>query len=275
MYEHPRPLVSSGRQRLFSVTFASLLITACGGGSTDDAGRADAGGTPVDAGSTLSCLEIFECISACPDSACEDACIERGTPDALALATALAVCADANSCTTEACLSASCADEVLACAAVGPLPDGGLPDGGVPDGGGPSCSPGVGVPELTGALGGLSASYGRGETITVNLAVDEDTRRAIVTIYQYGSPLMLGSVATEVSSTVASLSLPAGTDAAPVGTYYLQVELCSTSLCASPLSRTSYDRVGVDTSYTETRIQPGLPTESCPSGIPITTFTIN
>lgn len=282
MEQRARSLPRGARQAILVVAVASLLVTACGDGdgtATGDAGttNVDSGGTtPPDGGAALSCPEIFDCVAACPDSACEDACIERGTPEGLALATAVAVCADENACTTEECLSAACADELLACADATPTPDGGTPvaDGGTPDGGGPTCSPGVGIPQLTGALTGLSASYAAGATITVDLPVDADTRRAAVSIYQVGSSLTLGSAATEVSTGTATLSLAAGTAAAPAGTYYLQVDLCSTSLCASPLARNVYDREGADTEYTETRTRTSMPTEVCATTIPIATFTI-
>lgn len=245
----------------------------------DDAGTTtgvDSGGTTLlDGGPGLSCPELFECIDACADSACEDACIERGTPEGLVLAGALAACADENSCTTEECLSASCGAELLACADVMPAPDGGTPDdAGMPDGGGTSCSPGVGIPQLTGPPSGLAATYAAGATIDVVLPVDEDTRRATISIYEYGSTLTLGSAATEVTTGTATFSIPAGTAAAPSGTYYLQIDLCSTSLCASPLARNLYDRMGADTGYTETRTQTGAGPEVCASTIPITTFAI-
>src|SRR5690606_20522039 len=108
-----------------------------------------------------------------------------------------------------------------------------------------------------------------------HLPVDEDTRRATISIYEYGSTLMLGSAATEVSSSTATLSLSAGTAAAPSGTYYVQVDLCSTSLCTSPLVTNSYERMGADTEYTETRRRPSMSPEVCATGIPITTFTID
>ncbi len=233
----------------------------------------DAGSMEVDSGETpgLSCPELFECIDTCADTACEDACIERATTAALALATALAQCADENSCTTQECLDTLCRDELLACAGASPPADAGMPDGGSS-----TCSADDGMPELTGPLGGLSPSYAVGEPITVMLPVDTDTRRATVTIYDYDSSLMLGSVATEVGSSTATLTLPAGTPgAAPPGTYYLQVDLCSTSLCTSPLARNIYDRTGDETEYTATRRRTSMSPEMCATGIPITTFTID
>src|SRR5690349_9561970 len=164
---------------------------------------------------------------------------------------------------------------LLFIASCGDGQDSGLDANMTSDGGDPSCSPGAGVPELAGPLVGLQPSYAAGSMITVSFPVDADTRRAEISLYQAGSTLFLGASAEDVApSSTASLSMYAGTMAAPVGTYYLQVALCSTTLCTEPLVRNTYFMMGSGTGYQQKRTQSGKVDEVCATGIPITTFTI-
>ena len=133
------------------------------------------------------------------------------------------------------------------------------------------------MPQLTGALSGISASYAKGGAMTVSLPVDADTRRAQITIYDYNSPLQLGSSAAEVTpGSTATIYINAGTGTAPSGTYYVSVDLCSTSLCTTPLQRNLHERKALSaTAYTETRTISGMGiVETCTTGIPIQTFQI-
>lgn len=96
-----------------------VLVLGCG--STP--GMPDTGPAP-----DLDCLGLLNCLSACPTETtpCDEACIARGTPDGVAQATALAVCADGAACGgDEACISTNCGPELLACADAPPL-DGGV-----------------------------------------------------------------------------------------------------------------------------------------------------
>jgi hypothetical protein len=131
------------------------------------------------------------------------------------------------------------------------------------------------MPELTGPLVGLAASYAAGSTITVGIPVDEDARRVQITLFEYGGRTMLGSSAADISpSGTASLEIAAGTLEAPPGNYFFEVDLCSTTLCTSPLERNSFDQQGSESDYTQRRSRPGEANELCRSTIPITAFRI-
>ncbi len=134
------------------------------------------------------------------------------------------------------------------------------------------------MPQLTAGLGGIAASYAKGGQMMVSVPVDADTRRATITIYDYNSTLQLGSSALEVSpSSTATIPILAGNaGSAPTGTYYISVELCSTSLCTTPLQKNLHERKAAGaTVYTETRTITGMGVvETCSTGIPIQTFQI-
>jgi hypothetical protein len=181
----------------------------------------------------------------------------------------------------------------LAAAACGDDGSGGSPaDGGAPGdggssgdgaaGGGPGCS-GDGKPEMTGPIAGLSASYAAGDPMDITVPVDDDTARVIVGIYEVGSALYLGGTAEEASAGSASLSLFAGVADGETGTFYLSVELCSTSVCTPPFVRNTYDRADkfapeltAGETYIQTRENVGGPADAqdCPSDIAIQSFVI-
>ncbi len=98
-----------------------------GGGANGDA---DAGGA------ALTCSEIFDCASRCPksnDTTCEDACVERGSPQAKAAATGLVTCVQQNRCGEDpSCIQSKCQKEVQGCADARETPDGSAPAGQVP-----------------------------------------------------------------------------------------------------------------------------------------------
>jgi hypothetical protein len=150
-------------------------------------------------------------------------------------------------------------------------------------GGGGSCDE-PGKPELTGPITGLSASYAAGDPVDVSVPHDADTARVIVGIYEVGSALYLGGTAEEAGSGSTNLSFFAGVMNGEVGTFYLSVELCSTSLCTTPFVRNTYDRVDRDAptlaaaeTYLQTTENVGTTanTRTCPSDIPIQSFDIN
>lgn len=156
----------------------------------------DVGGSDGGPGSPLDCPAFFDCAGECPDDPCLDACVARVTPAAEPIILDLLTCIDDNDCEDESCLETFCSPELAACAGA-PLPDGGLPDGGTD--GATTCAPLAGVPELTGPLSGLRASYAAGEAMEVGVSVDEDTARVIVGIYEVGSSLYLGGNAEDVA----------------------------------------------------------------------------
>jgi hypothetical protein len=181
----------------------------------------------------------------------------------------------------------------LATAACGDDAGGGSPaDGGSPvdggssgdggSGGGPGCS-GDGKPEMTGPITGLAASYVAGDPIDIGVPVDEDTARVIVGVYEVGSALYLGGTAEEASAGTTNLSLFAGVADGETGTFYLSVELCSTSVCTTPFVRNTYDRadrfapaLAIGETYVQTRENVGTPAnvQACPSEIAIQSFEI-
>ncbi len=190
------------------------------------------------------------------------------TPSALALAIALSV--------------AACGDD----SGAGAASTGGSPSTGgesaVGGAGGASCSS-DGKPELTGPITGLSESYLAGDPIDISVPHDEDTARVIVGIYEVGSALYLGGTAEEASAGATSLSLFAGVADGETGTFYLSVELCSTSLCTTPFVRNTYNRadklapeLAAGETYVQTRENVGTPADvqACASEIPIQSFEI-
>ncbi|HET6582296.1 MAG TPA: hypothetical protein VFG69_02590 [Nannocystaceae bacterium] len=223
--------------------------------------------TSSDGGTTeLDCPGIFDCVGMCAegDDPCVEACVARGTEDAIALADDVLVCAQTNGCTDEACLADNCSAELLACA-------------------GESGCDGAGKPEMTGPITGLHASYPAGDPMQVGVPVDEDTARVIVGIYEVGSKLYLGGTAEDVQpSSTATFDFFAGVVGGETGEFYIAVELCSTSVCTPPFVRNTYDRVdrtaplAPGETYVQTREFVGNPAmpETCTTSIPIQSFLI-
>lgn len=268
------------------VPFAALLALACGDDDgmprVDGGGMSDGGSPDGGPGSPLDCPGFFDCIGECPDDPCLDGCIARVTPAAEPIILDLLTCVDDNGCEDEACIEAFCTPELAACAGVTPM-DGGVPDGGMPDSGRPLCTPLAGVPELTGPLSGLRASYVAGDPMQVAVPVDEDTARVIVGIYEVGSSLYLGGNAEDVApSSTTTLDLFAGVRGGETGTFFISVELCSTSVCTTPFVRNTYDRVDrfdpslAGETYFATRENVGGPAMqmSCTTDIPMQAFDI-
>jgi hypothetical protein len=249
-----------------------LVLAACG----DDAAAIDAG-TTSDASSELDCPGVFDCVTLCADGddPCVEACVGRGSAPAVALVNDVLACAQRNACTDEACLSMRCGPELLACA--GTPADGGVGDGAT------GCD-GTGKPEMTGPITGLEPSYLRGDPIDIGVPVDEDTARVIVGIYQVGTTLYLGGTAEDAApSSTRTLSFFAGVAGGKTGTFYLSVELCSTSVCTTPFVRNTYQRadrtapmLAPGETYAQTRELVGGPAmpETCATTIPIRSFTI-
>jgi hypothetical protein len=175
-----------------------------------------------------------------------------------------------------ALLTTACGDDAQG----GPTDDDGGSGG---SGGGSSCD-GAGKPEMTGPITGLVASYAAGDPIDIGVPVDEDTRRVTVGVYEVGSTLYLGGTAEDASpGSTRTLSLFAGVAGGATGTFYLLVELCSTSLCTTPFVRNVYQRadgtapaLASGEPYVQARENVGGPdlVETCPTEISIQSFLI-
>ena len=98
---------------------AAACTTKNSSTATNDGGLADAGvdGAIVDDVSPLTCVKVLQCATNCSDSACEDACVARATPDAKTALTNLVACYQANACDGGDCVQTKCAAELSACAA--------------------------------------------------------------------------------------------------------------------------------------------------------------
>lgn len=149
--------------------------------------------------------------------------------------------------------------------------------------GGESCDE-PGKPEMTGPITGLDVSYVAGDPIDIGVPVDEDTKRVIVGVYEVGTTLYLGGTAEDTTGAATMpLSLFAGVADGETGTFYLSIELCSTSVCTTPFIRNTYQRADrtaptleTGETYDQTREFVGeaaMPV-TCPSSIPIQSFTI-
>jgi hypothetical protein len=146
----------------------------------------------------------------------------------------------------------------------------------------PQCEP-LGKPEMTGPITGLQASYLAGDPMDIGVPVDEDTARVSVGVYEVGSKLYLGGNAYDIApSSTAEIDLYAGVVGGAVGTFYIAVDLCSTSTCTTPVVRNTYqrqDRVaplagGETYEQTSENVGGAAMTEICPTDIPIQTFEI-
>jgi hypothetical protein len=230
--------------------------------SSDDVDETSSDGGTTD----LDCPGVFDCVAMCADGddPCVEACVARGSEDAIALVEDVLVCAQMYGCTDEACLADNCSAELLACA-------------------GETGCDGAGKPEMTGPITGLDASYAAGDPMQIAVPVDEDTSRVIVGVYHVGSKLYLGGTAEDVEpSSTATFDLFAGVVNGETGEFYIAVELCSTSLCTTPFVRNTYDRVdrtaplAPGETYVQTREFVGNPAmpETCPTSIPIQSFLI-
>lgn len=81
----------------------------------------DGGGAATPSPTTapgLSCRKILQCGSACPDTdtACPDACVDRGSPDGKSQFRSLAACIEQEKCTEATCTQNKCAASLNACA---------------------------------------------------------------------------------------------------------------------------------------------------------------
>lgn len=86
------------------------LLVAC-----DPSARSQSAATGAQvAGAT--CSQIVDCIGACAETTCHEACIARGTPQAQASVRAIQQCAAQAQCADGDCVSARCGLELAACA---------------------------------------------------------------------------------------------------------------------------------------------------------------
>lgn len=74
---------------------------------------------------TLSCFEVLQCVSDCPESdadACSDACIARARTRSQGATEALRACLVDHACADAACINSKCQGELDACVADAPDP---------------------------------------------------------------------------------------------------------------------------------------------------------
>ena len=117
--------------------------------------------------------------------------------------------------------------------------------------------------------------------MSIGVPVDEDTARVTVGIYEVGTLRYLGGSAEDAAGGgTVTIDLFAGGD---TGSFYLAVELCSTSICTPPTIQNTYQRsdrtapYSAGETYTHTRENVGgTPlTETCDTAIPVQIFEIN
>lgn len=114
---------------LSMVVACQPVTSATGDGGSADGSPSDASRGPV----KLGCVDILTCAGKCTDKACDDACIQKGTPEAQQEVNALLGCGATNMCKDTMCLETNCDAEITACAEdvpsgeVGPPPIGDLP----------------------------------------------------------------------------------------------------------------------------------------------------
>ena len=171
---------------------------------------------------------------------------------------------------------------VLAATGCGTAPgeDDGDGSGGDGAGPGPTFTDGDGYPELTGSPAIASPSAAKGTEIEVTIPYDSDTGYVRLAIEDFAqSTLLVQNWAEAVSggggSVHATVSIPSTTT--PTDTYYFTFDLCSSDACYDPFHRTTYERLGADTTYTRVGYtSPPLTQSDGPrdSGIAIPTFTI-
>jgi hypothetical protein len=116
---------------------------------TPSAGNGGEAGAPFDASggeaglaegttpSAISCLQILQCVGDCADgdTACAEACVASGSPDAQTKAGALADCITAQSCTDATCIQTQCTTTLSDCVSSStPTPEGKPLEGTAPQG---------------------------------------------------------------------------------------------------------------------------------------------
>jgi hypothetical protein len=121
---------------LVALTAACTINQAAPSGA--DGGAPSSSGAPEAPG--LTCLQILQCIVDCPesDTACPDACADKGTPDGKEKVTAFATCIETEQCTDAPCVQEKCNESLTACTASstpktnGTALEGDAPPGSVP-----------------------------------------------------------------------------------------------------------------------------------------------
>lgn len=103
-------VVSAGLSAGCTVKSQGAATGADGGGATSEGG-------PAAAPPGLSCMQILQCIVACPasDAPCPDACADKGDAEGKANVLAFAQCVDTQKCTDAACTQDKCAASLDAC----------------------------------------------------------------------------------------------------------------------------------------------------------------
>ncbi|MHB8874966.1 MAG: hypothetical protein ACYC8T_14865 [Myxococcaceae bacterium] len=106
------------------------VCQACGSNQSCQAGLCAAtGGGVAPPAPNLSCLQILKCIIDCPDidTACPDACVEKGSVEGKANVISFAQCIETNGCTDATCLQTNCAASLNLCVTSSAPDTGGTP----------------------------------------------------------------------------------------------------------------------------------------------------
>jgi len=137
---------------------------------------------------------------------------------------------------------------------------------------------GDGVPELTGAPTYASVSVAAGTEARVLVPVDSDTQHLFVSIYDVATDSYLvhqkADNVTPGASADFAISIPSTTTP---GTFYAEIEVCSSLICDNPFKRTVYRPQGGSPNYFRTGFESPPLTEvdaARDSGIAIPTFEI-
>ena len=100
---------------------AGCTATTTGNGASaqQDAGASTGGGAGTI--NALSCAGIIDCGSKCADTdtACSDACVAKGSPEAKDAVDKVVACVNANACADAQCFQTNCPAELEACIAAG------------------------------------------------------------------------------------------------------------------------------------------------------------
>lgn len=140
----PRMLRKNARWGTLALVGVAIGCSSSQGATSSSGGP---GGSAKPPG--LTCLQILQCVVDCPesDSACPDACAEKGTPDGKANVLALATCIDREKCADATCINGKCGEALDACITSSAPTSGGAPlEGDAPPGSVPS--------DMVGAWGG-------------------------------------------------------------------------------------------------------------------------
>jgi hypothetical protein len=216
--------------------WAATLLFAVSAGCTVQQAAPPGGDAGQSAPAGLSCLDILKCIVECPDSdtACPDACGEKGSSEGQTNILALASCIDKEKCTTGPCVTDKCAAPLQACVDSSQLKPATPPPlvGNAPPGRVPSDLVGEWAATTNGTGGRLILKADGTGSWLQGFSYLDDTR---------GSCLVIGS--TTSAGNIIVEEIPSG--APPGGPPYGKITVYATSViksfrnCSGPLVNTN------------------------------------